>query len=139
MAANSQLNPLTERQQNLCEYGGTFGVLISLTCLIQHIIVAIPQWITRAMIILYIFIISSFFLLALKKHYAPVLVIISAVFSLVLEYIWMTHYSFSLVVLALFIYMISIIVTLFVEQVPQKLKEKRLAEIKEEQEWAGKL
>lgn len=139
MAANSQLNPLTERQQNLCEYGGTFGVLISLTCLIQHIIVAIPQWITRAMIILYIFIIIAFFLLALKKHYAPVLVIISAVFSLVLEYIWMTHYSFSLVVLALFIYMISIIVTLHVEQVPQKLKEKRLAEIKEEQEWAGKL
>jgi len=87
----------------------------------------------------YIFAIIAFLLLALKKPVAPVLLIISAVFSFVTEIIWVKGFVFSLVVLLLVLYTVVIVVVLYVEQVPQKLKQKRQAEKEEEELWAGKI
>jgi hypothetical protein len=134
------LNPLNERQQNFCTYGGTFGILITVTCLIQHFaVVAVSNWITSTIVVLYVLIVLFFLLLALQKSYSPYLVIAGAVFSLVIQYIWMRELSFSLAVLLLFIYHVIILVCLYTEQVPHRLKLKRKAELEEEQKWAGKL
>ncbi len=130
---------LTNGQKNLCEYGGIFGVLLSLTCLIQHIAVAIPGKATNPMIPGYIFAIAAFVLLGLQKSYAVILIIISATNAAFTEWQWMKHYSFSLVVLMLFIYHFIIIVSMYVEQVPKKLKQKRLAEKEEEDLWKDKI
>ncbi|MEK7224219.1 MAG: hypothetical protein AAB221_00865, partial [Bacteroidota bacterium] len=64
---------------------------------------------------------------------------ISGAYSAFTEYQWMKHYSFSLVVLLLFIYHVIIIVAMYVEQIPERLKQKRLAEKAEEDEWRGKI
>lgn len=133
------LNPLTERQQNFCTYGGTFGVLIAVTCLIQHLVVAKPNWLTNTILFLYLFIALFFILLALQKSIAPYLLIVGAVFSMVIQYIWMKDLSFSLAVLLLFVYHVIMLVILYTEQVPYRLKLKRRAEIDEERKWAGKL
>jgi len=130
---------LTNRQKNLCEYGGIFGVLLSLTCLIQHITVAIPGKITNPMIPGYIFAIVAFTLLGLQKTYAIIFLIISGGNAAFTEYQWMKHYSFSLVVLMLFIYHVIIIVAMCTEQVPERLKQKRLAQKEEEDLWKGKI
>lgn len=130
---------LTYRQKNFCEYGGIFGVLLSLTCLIQHIAVAIPGKATNPMIPGYLFAILAFTLLGLQKTYAIILLIISGAYSAFSEYQWIKHYSFSLVVLLLFIYHVIIIVGLFAEQIPERLKQKRLAEKAEEDAWRGKI
>jgi hypothetical protein len=130
---------LTNGQKNLCEYGGIFGVLLSLTCLIQHIAVAIPGKVTNPMIPSYLFAIVAFTLLGLQKTYAVILLIISGAYSAFTEYQWIKHYSFSLVVLLLFIYHVIIVVGLFAEQIPERLKQKRLAEKAEEDEWKGKI
>ena len=135
----SSSDPLTPWEKNLCEYGGIFGVLLSLTCLVQHIAVAIPGKITNPMIPGYLFAIVAFVLLGIQKSYAIILVMISAVYSAFNEYQWMKHYSFSLVVLLLFIFHIIVIVAIYVEQVPEKLKQKRLAEKEEEDAWRGKI
>ncbi len=132
-------DPITNSQKNLCEYGGIFGVLLSLTCLIQHIAVAIPGKATNPMIPGYLFAIAAFVLLGLQKTYAVILLIISGAYSAFTEYQWMKHYSFSLVVLLLFIYHVIIIVAMYVEQIPERLKQKRLAEKAEEDEWRGKI
>ena len=129
----------SNRDKNLCEYGGIFGVLLSLTCLIQHIAVAIPGKVTNPMIPGYLFAIAAFILLSLQKTYAIILLIISGAYSAFTEYQWMKHYSFSLVVLLLFIYHVIIVVGLFAEQIPERLKQKRLAEKEEEDAWRGKI
>lgn len=139
MSSKNYLDSLTNQQKNLCEYGGTFGILISLTCLVQHIIAAIPSKVTNPMIPAYFFAILAFLLLALQKTYSIILLLISAVFSMVIVVVWIRHYSFSLAVLLLFIYHVVIIIALFAEQVPKKLREKRQAEKAEEEIWAGKI
>jgi hypothetical protein len=132
-------NILTNSEKNLCEYCATFGVLLSLTCLVQHSIFAIPGRITNPMIPAYVFAIVAFLLLGLKKPVSVILLIISAGFSFIIEYLWLTHYAFSLVVLLFFLYHVIIITLLFTEQVPKKLKMKAAAEKNERDTWAGKI
>jgi hypothetical protein len=130
---------LTNRQKNLCEYGGIFGVLLSLTCLVQHIAVAIPSKITNPMIPGYLFAIIAFTLLGLQKINAVIFLIISGANAAFTEWQWMKHYAFSLVVLMLFIYHVIIIVAIYVEQVPETLKQKRVAQKEEEDLWKDKI
>ena len=132
-------NILSERQLNLCEYGGAFGILLSLTCLIQHLIVTVDNWITQLMTPYYIIAIIVFFFLAFKKTIAPILLIISAVLSIIVLMTWIKHQAFSAVVTGLFLYHVIIIIALYVEQVPSKLKERKRLEREEENNWAGKI
>jgi hypothetical protein len=133
------VQPFNQKDENLCEYTGLFGILLSLTCLIQHFVVTRSLWITQLMTVGYIFAIIVFLLLALKKPAAPVLLIISAVFSFITQIIWVKGFAFSLVVLLLVLYTAVAVVVLYVEQLPQKLKQKRLAEKEEEELWVGKI
>jgi len=130
---------LTERQTNLCEYGGVFGVLLTLTCLIQHMIFTINTWLTQLMIPGYLFTIVVFILLALKKPVSLILLIISVVISLTMQLIWTRHQAISLVVICLFIYHIIMLLALHAEHVPARLKEKQRLERAERDEWAGKI
>lgn len=129
----------SERQLNLCEYGGAFGVLLSLTCLIQHLVVTVNNWITQSLVPGYLFAIVAFLLLALKKTAAPVLLIISGVLSMIIVFVWTKHQAFSAVVIGLLLYHIVLLVGLYVEQVPAKLKENQQAKKTEEDAWAGKI
>lgn len=139
MSSGSPINPLNERQQNFCTYGGTFGILITITCLIQHLVVTRSTWLTNSMVLLYVLIAVFFLLLALQKSFAPVLLIVGGVFAVIIQYVWMQALSFSLAVLLLFIYHVVLLVALYTEQIPARLNLKRQAEIEEEQKWAGKL
>ncbi len=140
MSARSPLNPLTNRQENICTYGGTFGVLLALTCLIQHIAVTNPQhWLGKLMIPAYLFAIFSFFMLAFQKVVALPLLIVSAVLAMGIEFIWIKDIAFSLVVLILLMYHIIMIAVLYTEQIPERLKQKRKALLEEEMKWAGKI
>src|SRR5258705_876417 len=104
---------LTNRETILCEYGGSFGVLLALTCLVQHLILMISSTTPNLMIFAYIFTCIAFLSLALQKFWSIVLLIVSALLSLLIEYLWIIHYIFSFVVLLLFVYHVVIVVTLF--------------------------
>ena len=132
-------HPLSNYQRNICEYGGLFGVLLSATCLVQHFIAAIPNSITNPMIPAYLLAITSFLLLSLMQPLALYFMMVSAALSLVIEWRYITHYAFSLVVLLLFLYHIVMIVLLYTEQIPQKLQQARRLKQKEEEEWRGKI
>ena len=133
------VQPFNQKDENICEYTGLFGVLLSLTCLIQHFVVTNSLWITQLMTVGYLFAIIAFLLLALKKPVAPVLLIISAVFSFITQIIWLKGFAFSLVVLLLVLYTVVIVVVVYMEHIPQKLKQKRQTEKEEEELWAGKI
>jgi len=133
------MTKLTEKQQEFFTYTGTFGALLAGTCLVQHMAITRDHWIAYAMMLIYIFSILGFVLLALKKVFAPVLLIISAVFVLIAEVILIKSFVFSLVVLLLFLYSSVIVVLLYIEQLPKKLKEQALAEKIENQLWEDKI
>lgn len=130
---------LTVRQKNICEYGGLFGVLLSLTCLIQHLVAAIPNRITNPMIPAYLLAVTAFLLLALLKHASLYFLIVSAVLTLVIEWRYITHYAFSLVVLLLFLYHVIFIVILYAEEIPFKLRQIIKLKEAEEDQWRGKI
>lgn len=133
------LNPLTERQKNMCAYSGVFGVMLTITCLVQHLVVTRSMWVTNLMTAGYIIITISFLMLGLLKSFAPWLVAGSAVLAVGMQVVWMKAYSFSMAVTLLFIYHVIILVMLFNDRIPGKLRAKRLAELAEEWEWQGKL
>lgn len=132
-------NELTDRQKNICEYGGLFGILLSLTCLVQHLVAAIPNYITNPMIPAYLLALAAFLLLAMQKPVCLYFLMSSAVLSLVIEWRWMTHYAFSLVVLLLFLYHVLIIVVLYTEKIPAGLKQIKASKEAEEESWKGKI
>mgnify|MGYP000892157230 CR=1 FL=1 len=130
---------LTKKEKNYCEYFGIFGTLLSATCLIQHLIFAIPNWLTYPMIPVYILSTIAFILLILQKPAALILLIITAAATAVIEFVYITHAAFSLVVLLLFLYSLIVVVLFYTESIPAKLKQKLAAEKAEADEWAGKI
>ncbi|TMI69371.1 MAG: hypothetical protein E6H09_19795 [Bacteroidetes bacterium] len=130
---------LTKSEKNLIEYGGALGVALAATCLIQHFIFAIPSPVTKPMVPAYFFMILAFLFFAFQKHFSIILLIISGAFSLIIELVWLLHISFSLVVTMLFSYHLIVIITLFIEDIPKKLRMKRDAERAEKEMWAGKI
>lgn len=130
---------LTKRQKDFCEFAAIAGGLLTLTCLVQHLIVAIPNTLTNWMIAPYPFMIVAFLLLGLQKPVSVIFVIVGAALSAILEYLWITHFAFSLVVLLLFMFHTVIVVVLFMENIPTKLKLKRAAQKAEADEWANKI
>jgi hypothetical protein len=130
---------LTNKEKNICEYGATFGVMLTLTCIIQHFMLTFPGPLTGPMFTGYAFSVIAFILFGFQKHFSVVLLIISGVISLIIECIWITSYVFSLVVLLLFVYHVVIVVVAFMENIPGKLKMKRAAAKAERDLWSGKI
>jgi Na+-transporting methylmalonyl-CoA/oxaloacetate decarboxylase gamma subunit len=135
----SPLDPLTSSQQNICTYGGIFGVLIALTCFIQLMIVGVDNWRIPVLLSVYIIAAASYFLLAFQKHFAPLLLIISAVLILMAQVIWILGLAFSFVVSLLLLYSIVMVVLVYASQVPAQLKKKKQALDAENASWEGRI
>ena len=133
------MTKLTNKQQEFFAYTGTFGALLATTCLVQHMAIARDHWVAHTMMFIYIFSILGFILLALKKVFAPVLLIISTFLVLLAEALLITNFVFSLVVLLLFLYSTVIVVLLYIEQLPRKLKEQAMAQKMEAQIWKDRI
>jgi hypothetical protein len=133
------MKPPSPAQQNTCAYTGTFGALIAATCVIQHLAITRDHWVTLMMLLFYVLSITSFILLALQKKESPALLIISAVLSFASEIILLKSYVFSLIVLLLFLYTAIIIVVLYMDKIPARLRDKAMLANAEKATWEGKI
>lgn len=133
------MNTLTNKQQDICVYTGLFGALLCTTCLIQLIIITKEHWITFLLLGFYIFSILSFIMLGLQKAIAPWLLIASTVFLLFAVAVFIKNRVFSLVVILAFIYSMTLVIFLFMEGLPAKLKEIARAKKAEELAWRDKI
>src|SRR5690242_629389 len=113
------MHTLSKRHQSICSNMGTFGVLISLTCLIQQMVFGTTHWLVLAMASIYLFAAICFLLLALQKTVSPILLIISTVLTFCAEVLLMITLAFSPVVILLFFYSVITIVVIFMEDVPK--------------------
>ena|SRR5437868_5830827 len=133
------MNGPTSKQQDVCGYCGTFGALIALTCIVQLLIIANSHWIVLVLLAIYLVVMGSFILLALQRPVAPPLLIASSVLAFIAEGILILTYLFSVIVILLFIYSVTITIVIFMEQIPQRLKEKALMIRAEKDNWSGKI
>ncbi len=139
MSSSYLTNRLTNSQKDFCAYAGVFGILLSLTCLIQHLVIFKSHWITTSLAIFYLLAITSFLLLSLQKPIAGIFLIISAVCSLLVEVLLLNGGLFSLTVLLLFLYHVIIVVLLYMGEIPKRLQLQAEQERKEQEEWNGKI
>lgn len=130
---------LTNKQKDFCAYSGLFGALISATCFIQLMVISREHWVAFLLLGINAFAILAFVLLALQKPVAPWLLIGVTSLLFLAMILYVLNGVFSLVVLLSLVYSVIIVVTLFIEQLPQKLRAKALAEKAEDMAWRDKI
>ncbi len=129
------MDHLSKNQESFCETAGIFGVLISLTCLVQHIIFMIPHWITYSVIIVYLLSITGFTLLAKKSSVAFWFISASTILVLVVEAFMILTLTFSLVLLMLLIYSVLMAILIRILGIQDQLKLKEKNEKEEKEKW----
>jgi len=136
---SSPLNPLTKGQQEFCTWAGVFGTLIAAAAMIQHMIFMIPSLLTYLMLLPYLFIVFSFVMLAVQKVAASVLLIISSVLALGINVLLIFSGAYSPIVIILMAYSIVTTSYLFMENIQEKLRRKKLLEKAEADLWKGRI
>ena len=116
---------LSKQQESFCENGSLFGVMISIACLIQMMIVMNSHWIPFTIISIYILCIASFILLMKKSVNALRFLFISGVLVFLMEGFMLVSNTFSLILLILLIYLIVIVALLFSGTIPRQIKKKK--------------
>jgi hypothetical protein len=130
---------LTNNESDTCVYIGVFGALIAATCLIQHFVIARSHWITFLMMALFVFSLVSYITLTLLKSFAPVLLIVSAVFIFGMEVFHVFSGVYSLALILFLIYNVVTVVLLYMDGLPQKLIARQAIIRAEEMAWQDKL
>ena len=130
---------LTERNKSFLNYSGTFGILISLTCLIQHFIYTRPHYITYLLAFVYLYSVITFCMLIAHRAVAYILLIINCVLSLAATLFIFKAGVFTLIVMILFLYSTIMAVVLTVNEIPRLLKQHALFVKSEEEQWRGRI
>jgi predicted membrane protein len=133
------MDVLTKQQESFCENAGLFGTMLSVACLIQHIVFMIPHWISFSIIPVYVLSIAGYILLMKKSVSALPLLLISAILVFLLEALLLFSLTFSLVLFLLLIYSIVIVVLFFTGNMQKQLRKKALAEKEDAEKWNGVL
>ena len=133
------MSGLNERQQNICIYGGIFGVMLAATCLIQHISFARSHWIAYTLMGVYAYSLLVFLLLSLQKEIAPLLLITSSALMMISLVFVLASGFYSLILVLLFLYCTVMTIVVYMEQLPARLKEKAQLKKQEELAWKDKI
>ena len=130
---------LTKKEEEFCVVAGIAGILLSITCLLQHLYFMYSLWITWLIAAVYILSIVAFVLLVRKNKFAPILLIIGASLLFINEILLWLLLTFSPAVLLLLLYSIVITVLVYTEGLPKKFKALSLASKTDEDFWKDKL
>lgn len=128
-------DPLSKKQENFCETAGILGVLIAITCFIQYAIVMIPHWINYIILLIYLFSLVGFILLARKSARAMMFIIISTILIFLLEIFMVLMLVFSLVLLVLLFYSLVMLILLKAMGIQKQLKIKAAEDELEKEKW----
>lgn len=130
---------LTKKEEEFCAVAGIAGILLGVTCLLQHLYFMYSLWITWLIAAVYVLSIVAFILLVRKNKFAPVLLIISASLLFINEILLWLLLTFSPAVLLLLLYSIVITVLVYTEGLPKKFTALYLASKTDEDFWKDKL
>jgi hypothetical protein len=129
---------LSPKEEDFCVTAGIAGVLLAITCLIQHLLLMLPHWITYSMVVGYLLSMAGYFLLARRSPHAFIVIIISSVWVMASAVLMLVSLVFSLVLILLLVYSVVTIVLMAMNDLQKKIKSKALAEKMERESWKGK-
>ena len=133
------MSALNNRDKTICSYAGLFGIMFTLTAIIQLFVIAKDTSVAHWIFALYVYALVAFSMLAAQHHTSPYL-LLGAVLAVMIVDITVAKYGlYSLAVMLLFIY--SIIISLFIvmDGLHLRLWRKNLAEQAEEDQWRDKI
>ncbi len=139
------VHELNEKDKVFCNVWGTIGVVLSSACLIQHLYM-FPSFIWQAMLfrLQLVFSIVAFVLL-IRKHPATVFcqVIAAALVFLYLVFLIYLFFAgviiFSFVTFLLFFYQVIVLVLIYMNGLPPRLRLHKEHKAKESQFWNDKI
>ena len=132
---------LSEREEEVCIYTGIFGGLLTFATTIQHFMLynILMHWIPATIMAIYLFTLASFIMLARQKSYAPLMLLISAAGGLLAAVMTMAGPVFSLLALLQFIVTTTLVIVMYMDGLPARLRGKALALAAEESLWRDKI
>jgi hypothetical protein len=92
-----------ESKNNFCFYAGLFGVLISVATLFQMFIYGSDNWMAFSVIICVVFSITAFSFLMAKNRFTLHLLLSNTIFFFVINILFLITFSFSLLIVLLFL------------------------------------
>lgn len=139
MSLESFKHKQAEKLSEICGYTGVFGMLISITCMVQHMIYGLSHWLIYLIALFYCFAIISYLLLALQKQYAPLLIIIVAALSLADVLMLFIFHVISLIVVVLLLYSVIAASLLYMEGIAGRLRMRAIEKRREDDEWRERI
>lgn len=130
---------LTKHDTGICNYTGAFGVLITLTCIIQLFAYGVNHWLNNVLLTAYAYILFSYFFLAFQRHSSPIILIISCLFSLGIVIVYWEFYIISYIVIIQYVYCVTITGYLFIDGLYGRLVQYEIEKRAEEAVWADKI
>jgi hypothetical protein len=133
------MSALNNRDKTLCSYAGLFGIMFTLTAIIQLFVIAKDTPVVHWIFALYLYCLVAYSMFAAQHHSSPYLLLGAVLAVLIVDVTIAKHGLYSLAVMLLFIY--SIVVSLFVvmDGLHLRLWRKNLAEQAEEDQWRDKI
>lgn len=127
---------LTKQDESFLENIGIAGVLIALTCLMQHLVLMNEDnWISLLLIVVYLATIIGYVLLMKKNPAAPLLLLICGILLFLAEALFIIAQTYSLILLIQVLFTSATVVYVYVSGFPAKLKAKYLAKKAEKEKW----
>ncbi|HMC99978.1 MAG TPA: hypothetical protein VKH37_07490 [Ferruginibacter sp.] len=131
------LNELSKQDESFLNNMGIAGVLLSLTCLVQHLIFMVDFWVSYLVIGIYIISLIGYIFMLKKAEAVTVLLLISTILIFLVQVYLVLSATFSLILLLLLAYSTITTVLLYSMSFPQKLRVYHLALREEENNWRG--
>lgn len=130
---------LTKIEEGICNYTGAFGILIALTCIIQLFAYGLNHWFNNVLLSVYAYILFSYFFLAFQRHSAPIILIVSCLFSLGVVIAYWQFMIISYIVIIQYVYCVTVTLYFFIDGLHDRLIQREMEKRAEEAIWAGKI
>jgi hypothetical protein len=136
---------LTKKDEDFCFAVGLSGVLFATICLIAHLIALSFSWQTFVMISPYFFAIISFSTLMKKQRNAPLFLLINAILLfgyLLTTIVLLLNYGviiFSWGSILYFLFMLIVVILIYADSLPKRLKLNAMKLKEDENYWEGKI
>lgn len=130
---------ISKPNENTCVIMGIFGMLVALTTLIQHLTIISENWLSFAVLGVYILPVFGYIIMMKKSRYTDVFLWISTSLLVFVIILYKLAGVFSMILFLLFAYNIIALILLYILGIKKEMDLKYQDMINEDREWAGKI
>lgn len=129
---------LSNKDADKCGILGFVGAAMATVTLLQHLYFMTTIFVAYLMVLIYAAVVVTFVLLMCKKSIAPLLLIVMSVLLFLIIVYFALATAFSLLVTGLMLFTITATITLYIQEIPERLKNHYLYKKQEADFWNDK-